>query len=88
MCDVGMQSRRIRHRYCSMDEMPENMIQKAYFDSLEIVISEMKRRFDENDAKLVSLSSAHEMELASLQPLAVLSEVKMPSDIELEMAKN
>lgn len=86
--DIAVQPRRNQRRDCSMQVAQENLIQKAYFDTLDIVISEMKRRFEENDAILMALSSAQEMKLASLQPLAVLSRVEMPSEIELEMAKN
>lgn len=93
--DVAVQPRRNLRRASSMNasamhvEVAQgNLIQKAYFDTLDIVISEMKRRFEENDAILLALSSAQEMKLVSLQPLAVLSRVEMPSEIELQLAKN
>lgn len=88
--DANVQRRRNRRRSCSIDEYEtarNDLIEAAYFKALDIVISEMKRRFDENDEILLALSNSIKMDLTSLRPLAVLNRIELPSKSELEVAK-
>lgn len=55
-----------------------DMIEAAYSNALDLVASEINRRFDENDIILLALSNAREMELDSLGPLAELNRIQLP----------
>lgn len=96
--EVQVQPRKNRPRSCSAGvavehqegegEGQNNSIRVAYFKVLDIIISEIKRRFQENSDILLALSAARKMELALLGPLAVLSRIEIPSERELQIAKD
>lgn len=90
--NVRPQRNRRRTRSSSCDDYDyeiakQNLIGKAYFEALHIVVSEMKRRFMENDDILRALSNAHKMDLDSLRTLAKLNRIQLPTESELLVAK-
>lgn len=62
-------------------------IKSAYFKALDIIITEMNRRFHENNEILIALSTSRKMDLNLLKPLAQLNRIEMPSSSELEVAR-
>lgn len=63
-------------------------IEQRYFTSLDLVLAELNRRFDENDEILQALASAQSMDVDTLKPLAELNIIQMPSEGELIVAKS
>jgi hypothetical protein len=62
-------------------------LKAAFYETVDIVCSEMKRRFQDNDDLLTSISSINELDIAKLQPLAALG-ITIPSKEELTVAKD
>lgn len=62
-------------------------ISSSYFMVIDVFLSEMKKRFEENSAILEALSQADEFDRKLIQPLVELG-IKLPSDQEMAVAKN
>lgn len=85
-----MQPRYTRLRSRSMDDYDKatsDNIHAVYFDTLDIVLAEMKRRFQENDDILLAICNAKKMELDLLKPLMSLNRINSPDANEWEIAK-
>lgn len=65
---------------------PMIILQSAFFETIDIISTEMTNRFEKNDAILTAIDTADEMNLAKLQPLAELG-IELPREIELSIAK-
>lgn len=63
-------------------------IEHRYFTALGLVLSELNRRFGENDDILKALGSAQSMDVDELKPLAELNLIQMPTKSELIVAKS
>lgn len=48
----------------------ENELRAAYYEKLDVIVSELKSRFDKNDKILCALCISDKMDLSSHQPLA------------------
>lgn len=66
------------------DDMVE--IKSAFFDIIDNILLEMKKRFTENDQILLALSTAYQMEGDNLEELSSLG-FELPSAGELSVAK-
>lgn len=88
--EIKLRRNRHRTRSCSTDnfETIENKMKKTYFEVLDIVVAEMKARFQENDSILLALLNAYKMELVPLKPLECLTGIELPNEIELQLAKD
>lgn len=76
-------------RSCSLDDYQteeKDKFKSAYIQTLNMVSTEIKRRFTENDEILRALSRANEMDLKLLEPLASLHRIKMPSESDFNIA--
>lgn len=62
-------------------------IKSAYFEVIDIFLSEMKHRFEENSDILLAISDANELSIEKLQPLKRLG-ISLPLEPELIVAKS
>lgn len=66
------------------DETDE--IKSIYFEIIDVILSEFKERFSENNEILLALSSSVKMDLAQLKPLEKLG-IELPLEHEMKTAK-
>lgn len=64
----------------------KNEIKSIYFQIIDVALSELEKRFSENNQILLALSSSHEMDLAQLAPLEKLG-IKLPPEHEMKTCK-
>lgn len=62
------------------------ILKSAFYETIDIVLTEMANRFEKNDAILTAIDTADEMNSAKLQPLTELG-IELPNEIELIIAK-
>lgn len=90
--EKDVRQRRSRRRLSSTDADYEtalhDRIQEACFGALNIVMSEIKRRFEENDDILRALCDARKMDIDLLKPLTTLKRIELPNENELQVAKD
>lgn len=65
----------------------EIAIKSAFFEVIDILVAEMRKRFDENNEVLIALSAADKMKEEELKPLEALEGIKVPTQIQLNLAK-
>lgn len=62
------------------------VLESAFFETIDVILIEMTNRFVKDDAILLSIDTADEMNLEKLRPLEELG-IQLPSEIELTIAK-
>lgn len=61
-------------------------LKSTFYETIDIVLTEMTNRFEKNDAFRTAIDTADEMDLVKLQPLTELG-IELPDEIELKIAK-
>lgn len=61
-------------------------LKSAYYETIDIVLTEMSNRFVTENAILAAVDTADEMDLSALQPLKELG-IDLPTEVELGIAK-
>lgn len=65
----------------------QTILKSTYFETIDIVLVEMRNRFVKENAILTAIDTADEMSLSALQPLAELG-IELPTQIELQIASD
>lgn len=65
----------------------QTILKSTYFETIDIVLVEMRNRFVKENAILTAIDTADEISLSALQPLAELG-IELPTQIELQTASD